>query len=63
MTTVAGGNVRSRRCRVACPIVVDGNVVGAIGVSGAASAQQDDEIAQAAADSFAKRRSANAAPP
>lgn len=30
------------------PIVVDGQVVGAIGVSGAASAQQDDDIAQAA---------------
>jgi glc operon protein GlcG len=27
------------------PIVVDGQVVGAIGVSGAASAQQDEEIA------------------
>jgi glc operon protein GlcG len=31
------------------PIVVDGQVAGAIGVSGAASAQQDDEIAVAAA--------------
>ena len=31
------------------PIVVDGQVVGAIGVSGAASAQQDDDIATAAA--------------
>ena len=29
------------------PIVVDGQVVGAIGVSGAASAQQDEEIALA----------------
>jgi glc operon protein GlcG len=38
------------------PIVVDGVVVGAIGVSGAASAQQDDDIAQAAADGFAKRQ-------
>lgn len=27
------------------PIIVDGHVVGAIGVSGAASAQQDEEIA------------------
>src|SRR5512134_3135248 len=43
------------------PIVVDGAVVGAVGVSGAASAKQDDEIAQAAADGFAKRRSAQAA--
>jgi glc operon protein GlcG len=30
------------------PIVVDGHVVGAVGVSGAASAQQDDDIAKAA---------------
>jgi glc operon protein GlcG len=31
------------------PIVVDKQVVGAIGVSGAASAQQDEEIALAGA--------------
>jgi glc operon protein GlcG len=31
------------------PILVDGQVVGAVGVSGAASAQQDDEIATVAA--------------
>lgn len=31
------------------PIVVDGEVVGAVGVSGAASAQQDEEIATAGA--------------
>lgn len=31
------------------PIVVDGQVVGAIGVSGAASAQQDDDIAKVGA--------------
>jgi glc operon protein GlcG len=30
------------------PLVADGQVVGAIGVSGAASAEQDDEIAEAA---------------
>jgi len=30
------------------PVVVNGQVVGAIGVSGAASAQQDDDIAKAA---------------
>ena len=30
------------------PIVVAGQVVGAVGVSGAASAQQDDDLAQAA---------------
>jgi glc operon protein GlcG len=40
------------------PIVIDGAVVGAVGVSGAASAQQDDEIAQAAADGFVKLQSA-----
>jgi len=34
------------------PIEVDGAVVGAVGVSGAASAQQDDEIASAAAVSL-----------
>ena len=32
------------------PLVLDEQVVGAVGVSGAASADQDDEIAQAAAD-------------
>jgi len=31
------------------PILVDGQVVGAVGVSGAASAQQDEDIAKAAA--------------
>src|SRR6266481_5501700 len=31
------------------PIAVDGEVVGAVGVSGAASAQQDEELAMAAA--------------
>jgi uncharacterized protein GlcG (DUF336 family)/mannose-6-phosphate isomerase-like protein (cupin superfamily) len=35
------------------PLVIEGDLVGAIGVSGASSAQQDDDIAQAAADSFA----------
>ena len=30
------------------PIVVDGKIVGAVGVSGAASAQQDEELAMAA---------------
>ena len=33
------------------PIVVDGQVVGAVGVSGAASAQQDEDIAKVAAAS------------
>lgn len=35
------------------PIVVDGQVVGAVGVSGAASAQQDEEIAIAGANAIA----------
>jgi len=43
------------------PIVFGGHIIGAIGVSGAASADQDDEIAQAAADAFtAKLAEANA---
>jgi glc operon protein GlcG len=37
------------------PIEIDGQVAGAVGVSGAASAAQDDEIASAAAAEFAKR--------
>jgi glc operon protein GlcG len=37
------------------PLIVNGDLVGAVGVSGAASAQQDDEIAQAAADAFVAR--------
>ena len=36
------------------PIVVGGQIVGAIGVSGAASAQQDEELAKAGAASLAK---------
>lgn len=35
------------------PIVIDGQIVGAIGVSGAKSAAQDEEIAQAGAAAFA----------
>lgn len=38
------------------PVEVDGQVAGAIGVSGAASAAQDDEIASAAAAEFIKNR-------
>lgn len=34
------------------PIVVDGQVVGGVGVSGAASAQQDEELAMAGANSL-----------
>lgn len=43
------------------PIEVSGQIVGAIGVSGAASAAQDDEIATAAAAEFAKQQRAHAA--
>jgi glc operon protein GlcG len=39
MTPLAGG----------IPIIVDGQVVGAVGVSGAANAQQDEELAKVAA--------------
>lgn len=35
------------------PIVVDGQIVGAVGVSGAASAQQDEELAVAGARALA----------
>ena len=35
------------------PIVVDGQIVGAVGVSGAASAQQDEELAIAGANALA----------
>ena len=35
------------------PIVVDGEIVGGVGVSGAASAQQDEELALAGAGTFA----------
>ena len=38
------------------PVEIDGQVAGAIGVSGAASAAQDDEIASAAAAEFVKNR-------
>ncbi len=35
------------------PISVDGQIIGAVGVSGAASAQQDEELAIAGADALA----------
>jgi len=35
------------------PIIVDGQVIGAVGVSGAASAQQDEELAVAGANALA----------
>ena len=45
------------------PIVVDGEVVGAIGVSGAASAQQDEDIANVAAKALSDGRAAAPADP
>ena len=36
------------------PIVVDGQIVGAVGVSGAASAQQDEELAKAGASALSE---------
>lgn len=42
------------------PIEVDGQVVGAIGVSGAASAQQDEELAIAGANTFKGTMGVNA---
>ncbi|NJN52522.1 MAG: hypothetical protein HC809_12990 [Gammaproteobacteria bacterium] len=43
------------------PIVIGGEIVGGIGVSGAKSADQDDEIAQAAVDAFGAQRVVDAA--
>jgi glc operon protein GlcG len=37
------------------PIVIDGQIVGAVGVSGAASAQQDEEFAMTAAAAVSHR--------
>jgi len=42
------------------PIELDGQVIGAIGVSGAASAAQDDEIASAAAAQFISQQTSKA---
>jgi uncharacterized protein GlcG (DUF336 family)/mannose-6-phosphate isomerase-like protein (cupin superfamily) len=42
------------------PLMVGSTYVGAVGVSGGASAQQDDEIAQAAADAFSAAPTADA---
>jgi glc operon protein GlcG len=43
------------------PIVVDGQIVGAVGASGAASAQQDEELALAGANAISAPQTANAA--
>ena len=40
------------------PIVIDGQIVGGVGVSGAASAQQDEEVALAGANTFANTNAA-----
>jgi uncharacterized protein GlcG (DUF336 family)/mannose-6-phosphate isomerase-like protein (cupin superfamily) len=42
------------------PVMVDGKMAGAIGVSGAANADQDEELAQAGAAAFASMTSASA---
>jgi gluconolactonase len=44
------------------PIVIDGQIVGGVGVSGAASAQQDEEIAMAGANVFAAPKVSDAMP-
>jgi glc operon protein GlcG len=44
------------------PIVVDGQIVGGVGVSGAASAQQDEEIAIAGANALASSSAVSSAP-
>ena len=36
------------------PIIIDGEIIGAIGVSGAASAQQDEELSIAGASALAR---------
>jgi glc operon protein GlcG len=44
------------------PITVDGQIVGGVGVSGAASAQQDEELAMAGANVFAEVKASDAMP-
>ena len=41
------------------PITIDGQIVGGVGVSGAASAQQDEEVANAGANVFADAKLSN----
>lgn len=45
------------------PIVVDNQIVGGVGVSGAASAQQDEELAIAGANAFADMKMSSATTP
>ncbi len=44
------------------PITIDGQIVGGVGVSGAASAQQDEELATAGANVFAEAKVSEALP-
>jgi glc operon protein GlcG len=44
------------------PITIDGQIVGGVGVSGAASAQQDEELALAGANVFADVKMSNTMP-
>jgi len=44
------------------PITIDGQIVGGVGVSGAASAQQDEELAIAGANIFAEPKVSDAMP-
>ena len=44
------------------PITIDGQIVGGVGVSGAASAQQDEELAMAGANVFAEAKATDAMP-
>lgn len=44
------------------PILIDGQIVGAVGVSGAASAQQDEELAIAGANAFSTASSSTSSP-
>ena|SRR5690242_11575721 len=44
------------------PITIDGQIVGGVGVSGAASAQQDEELAMAGANVFAEAKMTDALP-
>src|ERR1044072_6685932 len=45
------------------PITIDGQIVGGVGVSGAASAQQDEELAIAGAHVFAPAKESGITPP
>jgi glc operon protein GlcG len=44
------------------PITIDGQIVGGVGVSGAASAQQDEELAIAGANVFAEAKTSDMTP-